>query len=665
MTSQLTQAVPVTRHVLVGLQPEPLASYLAGLGLIRLIGEQADPAAISAWSPDGLVIETSVADLASWLTERYQPTPVLSPWNSGSGFGVKDVEPKKRLSQLLGDPSPRLAGFRDAVSAANDVMARARAAGWITDDGKGDKQRVVQEFRNRCPEPLLPWIDACVTLAADKAMFPPLLGTGGNDGRLDFSTNFHEQLLAVLDASAQGRARSLGLARDLLAGTQTERLAGAPVGQFDPAGTGGQGSSPFGAAGVAGQPVEVRAAGRRRSAVRRRCVPAASARRGPGGDPVHRQVLAGRFGERRGRRGVARRGVDAALVCAVYPGRDQSTVRRGPCVLAWPPGPAGRRLLRGYPGARRGSRGERVRPLRAAAAQRPRVRRGAAGPGGGGGQAGGAARRQDRGLGVVDSEAARPPGPSAPRLRQFEAAHLRYARDGGALALRDLLAALTSLEQAVGRSGRLREQIPVRRPPAARDFLHVLIEDKDQECPELRIAVGIASCIAGASPQRARSMRQLLLPVDPGDPADRAHRDGRWRDAPVVPGFGIRPLRQVLADVLAWRSRTAADEITSDGSAPMAFRGVPTFLRGIPVPAGDLHALAATPARPPGGLLDEKQLDAWLRACLALDWSGVDRHRWMPAGAEAADTDARALAPAGRRPGRRRRVCRPVAGSWT
>ena len=34
--------------------------------------------------------------------------------------------------------------------------------------------------------------------AGDKALFPPLLGTGGNDGRLDFSTNFHEQLLAVL-----------------------------------------------------------------------------------------------------------------------------------------------------------------------------------------------------------------------------------------------------------------------------------------------------------------------------------------------------------------------------------------------------------------------------------------------------------------------------------
>ena len=104
--------------MLAGLRPEPLASYLAGLGLVRLVGEQADPAATFAWSPDGLVIDTGWPISRRWLTDRYLPTPVLSPWNGGSGFGAKDVEPKKRLSRLLADPSPRLAGFRAAVSAA-------------------------------------------------------------------------------------------------------------------------------------------------------------------------------------------------------------------------------------------------------------------------------------------------------------------------------------------------------------------------------------------------------------------------------------------------------------------------------------------------------------------------------------------------------------------
>ena len=85
-------------------------------------------------------------------------------------------------------------------------------------------------------------------LAGEDTVFPPLLGTGGNDGRLDFSTNFHQRILDVLGTSDQERQRSLALARDLLAGTEAEQLASAAIGQFDPGSAGGPGSSRFGAA---------------------------------------------------------------------------------------------------------------------------------------------------------------------------------------------------------------------------------------------------------------------------------------------------------------------------------------------------------------------------------------------------------------------------------
>jgi CRISPR-associated protein Csx17 len=604
----------MTRHVLPGLRPEPLGRYLAGLGLIRLLGEQADPAATAAWEPGGLAIEATVADIAAWLADEYVPTPVLSPWNGGSGFGAKDKEPKRRLEDLLARPSLRLGALRQAIAVAEEVMRTARATGWIKPDGKGgekviDKARIVQEFRNRCPDALLPWIDATVVLVEQEPFFPPLLGTGGNDGRLDFSTNFHERLLEVLDTTAKGRARSLACARDLLAGTEAEQLASAAVGQFDPVLAGGQGSSPFGAASSLVNPWEyvllvegalLFASG----TVRRHQHDVGRAARpftvsfspdgtasGAAGEESRGEVWAPAwsrpctlseirqlFGEAR----ASWRGRPAQQAVEFYAATRTLGVARGIDEFVR------------YGLQRRNGLAFVAVPLdRVRVRSRPEVRL--------------AARIEDWVSRVRSSDASSAVGRAT---RTFDAAHLAYARDGGSERLRDLLAALTLLEQAVGRSGRAREKTPLRLLPGARDFLD---EFASKETPELRVAVGIASCATMPAVGPARMMRQILMPVDP---ADSGNPRGRWRDTAAVPGFGLRSLPQVLADVLAWRSRTAAAE-----SGAEAFRGVPTFRQGIEVPARDLHAFAR-------GQLDEMALEVWLRACLALGWRGV-RHRWQ------------------------------------
>src|SRR5690606_15161560 len=66
---------PMTHQVLLaGLRPQPLGSYLAGLGLIRVLAEQADPQLTAAWDDDGLILHTHVPDIAAWLVEHYRPT---------------------------------------------------------------------------------------------------------------------------------------------------------------------------------------------------------------------------------------------------------------------------------------------------------------------------------------------------------------------------------------------------------------------------------------------------------------------------------------------------------------------------------------------------------------------------------------------------------------
>jgi CRISPR-associated protein Csx17 len=595
-----------TVQLLPGIRTEPLASYLAGLGLIRVLGEQADQALTASWAPDGLTLSTTVEDIATWLADEYVPTPVLSPWNNGSGFGIKDKEPVARLKALREHASPRLDPFRHALTIAGTIMRDARGQGWAD-----DKKHVVLEFRNRCPEELLPWIDASVVLVGDQTVFPSLLGTGGNDARTDFSTHFHKCLLEVIDTP-----RSLEIARDLLAGTEIERLANAAIGQFDPAGAGGPGSSKFGAADYLVNPWRYILCVEgtllfASSAVRRNQLAAVQAAMpftvdaspdgspsGSAGEKSRREVWAPLWSKNltvseikqlfaearaswRGR--PARRATDfyaATRTLGVARGIDQFT--------------------------RYGLHQRNGQSHTAVQLDRIEVREC--------GDVRLAADVEDWASRFGGSDTSSAVGVAA---RGFQKAHLKYARDGGALQLARMLAALTTLELAVGRSGRARDNAPVRYVPAARRFLDVL--SQTEHIQELRVAAGIASCrtLPGADPgtEPSRTMRQILLPVDPGD---KTQRNGRWRDAPVVPGFDMRPLQDVLADVLIWRSRNALNERDRQ-----TFRGIPGFRQGVCVPAADLHAYARSQ-------LDEKVLDLFLRACLALDWRARDADPGWP-----------------------------------
>jgi CRISPR-associated protein Csx17 len=95
------------------------------------------------------------------------------------------------------------------------------------------------------PERALGWLDAAIVLTADGAAFPPLLGTGGNDGRLEFSNNFMQRLVdAVIEPSVSS---PIWLAAALFDREQV-RLVDAAIGQFDPAAAGGANSSESGSA---------------------------------------------------------------------------------------------------------------------------------------------------------------------------------------------------------------------------------------------------------------------------------------------------------------------------------------------------------------------------------------------------------------------------------
>ncbi|HEY8056168.1 MAG TPA: type I-U CRISPR-associated protein Csx17 [Terriglobales bacterium] len=222
--------MPATKHRLTGCAPLPLSGYLKALGVFRLVSEQADPAARGYWEADRFILESNLEpdELISFFADRYRPTPVVAPWNGGSGFWQKDN--KVGLDWILSSVQPRLAEYRRSIE---DCAAMITATGWQAPPKAEAKASFVSRLRSRLSDEVCRWLDAAVVLETDKARFPPLLGTGGNDGRLDFSNNFMRRLQSALSEAAGTQLRA-----SLFAISSPDMEKGA-VGQFAPGSAGG------------------------------------------------------------------------------------------------------------------------------------------------------------------------------------------------------------------------------------------------------------------------------------------------------------------------------------------------------------------------------------------------------------------------------------------
>ena len=211
---------------LEGCTAEPLAGYLKSIGLLRIIAAQADSGVRARWSGDTFVVDTTMSldDLIDFVVTRYVPTPIITPWNKGSGFGTDDGAKSKTafeaVSLLRRSTDPRLATYRATIDAA---------FGLTTQDGWNALGKVEQVSlcRAALPDEAVDWIDAAVVISTNSRSFPPLLGTGGNDGRLDFGSNFLQRVGDVLGVGTKARpaADLAALARDALTGSSAGRLA--------------------------------------------------------------------------------------------------------------------------------------------------------------------------------------------------------------------------------------------------------------------------------------------------------------------------------------------------------------------------------------------------------------------------------------------------------
>jgi CRISPR-associated protein Csx17 len=325
-------------HVVKGCSPAPLANYLKALGILRLVGEQADEQARGWWEGETFCLLTKLSrtELEAFFLKRYEPTPLLSPWNKGCGF-FKPNDPG--LAPLEQSQAPRFERFRRGVAEARhllDAVAQAdaviRAIKARTKTNKtfqsGDQRQLLEcsdtyrgcldQLQTQLDKPdlaaekradidldmatiqslvlaadkppqraeaealkassgykrvlaaaerrfkslkatLLPdcrrlwrgphaeWLSAAVVLDEEgNPEWPSLLGTGGNDGNLDFTNNFMQQLGSLFDLAAASGGPTTA-ARELLDNAlwmdPANKLTCAAVGQYQPGSAGGANSS--------------------------------------------------------------------------------------------------------------------------------------------------------------------------------------------------------------------------------------------------------------------------------------------------------------------------------------------------------------------------------------------------------------------------------------
>ena len=186
--------------VLYGCAPEPLLHYLKALGILRLVAEQRDPQARSAWQGDTLRLTTSLTadELVDFFLHEYSPTPIVAPWNGGSGFYPQDKNQRVLLDTLCQATASRLAAYRATI-----VTARGLVGVRTEQPKETDKLAMLRQARQIFSDTAVQWLDAAYVLGDTKPGYPPLLGSGGNDGRLDFTINFVARLLSVLPEAIQ------------------------------------------------------------------------------------------------------------------------------------------------------------------------------------------------------------------------------------------------------------------------------------------------------------------------------------------------------------------------------------------------------------------------------------------------------------------------------
>ena len=224
-------------HRLDGCAPAPLAHYLKGLGILRLVAEQVDPDVRAWWEGNHFRLATTLTreKLEGFFLHQYRPTPVFNPWGARSGFysGGPEKSARESVSQIENSSSSRLAPFRQTIKVVRSVIVGTTAERKPSDS---EKERLILALRSNVRGPACRWLDTVVALigAGDNLSLalPPIFGTGGSEGSGGYPSAF---MSAVVESIVQ-RNWDHAVAGMLFAETTLKSHWHQSMGQFAPGG---------------------------------------------------------------------------------------------------------------------------------------------------------------------------------------------------------------------------------------------------------------------------------------------------------------------------------------------------------------------------------------------------------------------------------------------
>ncbi len=226
---------------LPGCTPEPLMSYLKALGVFRLVAEQADPDARLSWKAGVacLLSRLNRDELVAFFLKEHRPTPIVGPWGARSGFypGSSESSAREALNAIVNAAGtiPRSGPYRNTINAIRELLVRNGFTQKVKDE---DKLALMRICRNELQDEVVFWLDAVFLLTDDSRKFPPLLGTGGNEGSGSYVSTFAQLVRQLLIDHTDDAGITNALFGDFVS-----VIGGSAVGHFNPGAIGGANSS--------------------------------------------------------------------------------------------------------------------------------------------------------------------------------------------------------------------------------------------------------------------------------------------------------------------------------------------------------------------------------------------------------------------------------------